>query len=114
MWLLDGYVRMLLETSNMKLIAQILELDSILYSLEDASSYQGVPAFINFDVPGDLTVVDTDLKESISSPTDNDLPSSVNSLNNNLKILTNLIVSNKNALTRIHEAIVSTASTYLD
>ena len=32
MWLLDGYVRMILETSDMKRISQMLELDSILYS----------------------------------------------------------------------------------
>lgn len=116
MWLLDGYIRMLLETSDMKLIAQMLDLDSILYSIEEAGSNVGVPTFIEFDLPEDLkikTVMDIDSTTELSTPINDEISAYLHSINNNLMLLTSLIIANKSVLIEIHKKIISTASTYL-
>ena len=115
-WLLDGYVRMLLETNNLKLIIQLLDLDSILYSIEEASVSQGVPTFIEFNIPSNLhvkTLVDINTKDSISFPSSEELSAYLQSLNNNLTLLTKLITENKNALLLIYKEIIKLSSTYL-
>jgi predicted nucleotidyltransferase len=116
MWLLDGYIRMLLETTDMKLIAQLLHLDSILYSIEEASIKDGSPVFIDFEVPKSISIVDAidiDSETELHTPVTDDLSAYLHSLNNNLMILTSVIISNKKALVEIHKHIVKEATKFL-
>ncbi len=116
MWLLDGYIRMLLESNDMKLIAQLLHLDSILYSIEEAGTNQNAPLYIDFDVPSDLniiTVMDIDSDTEISTPVADELSAYLHSINRNLMILTSLIIANKDNLKSIHNHIIKIASKYL-
>ena len=116
MWLLDGYVRMLLETNDLKLITQLLDLDSILYSIEDASLTQDTPMFIEFDIPPNIKVKsigNIDSSQHIVSPVAEELSAYLHSLNNNLKLLTYLITENKSALGEVYKEIISRASRYL-
>lgn len=116
MWLLDGYIRMILETSDMKLIAQMLDLDSILYSIEEAGSNLGIPTFIEFEIPTDLTIktiMEIDSETEVATPIGDELSAYLHSINTNLMILTSLIIENKSALMEIHKKIIDIASTYL-
>lgn len=116
MWLLDGYVRMLLETMDLKLIAQLLDLDSILYSIEEESFYQHNPTLIDFDIPKQIkaiTLMDIDDETEIMTPVADELNAYLHSLNHNLILLTSLIISNKPALLLIHKKIVEVASNHL-
>ena len=116
MWLLDGYIRMLLETSDIKLITQLLDLDSILYSIEDASLDQGTPTFIEFSIPSKIAIKSIDEinpSAQVVSPVAEELSAYLHSLNNNLALLTMFIVENKPALNQIYKEIISLASKYL-
>ena len=116
MWLLDGYVRMLLETSDIKLITQLLDLDSILYSIEDASLNQSTPLFIEFEIPPKIkvkSISDIDSSHHIVSPVAEELSAYLHSLNSNLKLLTCLITENKSTLGEVYKEIISRASKYL-
>ncbi len=116
MWLLDGYVRMLLETNDMKLISQLLNLDSILYSIEESGATQNTPLYIDFDVPSNLniiTILDIDSDTEVSTPATDELNSYLHSFNNNLMILTSLIIGNKDNLKSIHNHIIKIGSNYL-
>lgn len=115
-WLLDGYVRMLLETNNMILITQLLDLDSILYSIEEASINQGVHSLIEFDIPDDLIVkslsnIDPDYQ--ITLPLYDELSAYLHSLNKNLGLLTKMIVENKPAFMKIYKRIIDISSKHL-
>ena len=116
MWLLDGYIRMLLEATDIKMITQLLDLDSILYSMEEASANQGSPQIIDFDVPNELkikTIADLDENLDIAHPVGEELSAYLHSLNNNLTLLTSLIVANKSELLKIYKEIIHKASKYL-
>lgn len=117
MWLLDGYVRMLLENTDMKLIAQLLSLDSIIYSVEDESRSQGIHSTIDFSIPSGLkvkTIYDIDSKAKLSIPLTDELNDYLQSLNTNLILLSKLIVENRDALMVIYNKIVKTASNKLN
>lgn len=117
MWLLDGYVRMLLENTDMKLIAQLLSLDSIIYSVEHESRSQGIHSTIDFSIPSGLkvkTIYDIDSKAKLSIPLTDELNDYLQSLNTNLILLSKLIVENRDALMTIYNKIVKTASNKLN
>ena len=116
MWLIDGYIRMLLETSDIKLITQLLDLDSILYSIEDASLDQGAPTFIDFQIPKNIkikTIHDINSSVEIVSPVAEELSAYLHSLNNNISLLTKFIEENKSAFNQIYKEIITIASKYL-
>lgn len=116
MWLLDGYVRMLLENTDIKLIAQLLSLDSIIYSVEEECKSQGLYSYIDFDVPSNLkikSISDIDSKSKIATPPKDDLLDYLHSLNHNILLLSKLIIENKTGLTVIYNQIVKAASAKL-
>ncbi len=116
MWLLDGYVRMLLETTDMKRISQLLDLDSIFYSIEEASANQTKPLELDFKIPDKLkvkSIKEIDKRANIAAPVADELSAYLHSLDHNLQILMQFIVSNKPALIEIHKNIIATASKYL-
>ena len=116
MWLLDGYIRMLLETNDLKMITQLLDIDSILYSIEEASINQNMHQYIDFDIPQNLqlkTLSEIDENLEITTPVADELSAYIHSLNHNLGLLNKLISSNKEAFFQIHKNIITTASKYL-
>ncbi len=113
MWLLDGYVRMLLETHDMRLISQLLDLDSILYSIEEADAEY---TSIDFTIPSNIDVValkDIDKSAEIAVPISDELSAYLHSFNHNLALLVKLITANKKSLNRIYKQIINAASTRL-
>lgn len=116
MWLLDGYIRMLLETMDMKLISQLLDIDSILYSIEEAILMQNQYTAIDFEIPSTLKVKslkEIDPKFDITMPVADELSAYLHSLNHNLNLLNAFINANRDAFFTIHKKIVETASKYL-
>lgn len=116
MWLLDGYVRMLLETADLKLITQLLDIDSILYSIEEERLNQNICGYIDFKIPDKIkvkTLAQLDNKAEISSPMADELSAYIHSLNNNLVLLNLIIESNKESFFMIYKSIIATASKYL-
>jgi hypothetical protein len=111
LWLLDGYLRMLLETLDMKLIAQLLDLDSILYSLEDAERENGaigINAFIDFDIPNEVNPVR--FSDDITYPITDELSAYLHSFNKNLLLLARFISKNKDGFGSIYKRIINTAA----
>ncbi len=108
MWLLDGYLRMLLETTDMKLIAQLLDLDSILYSLESVERDEGIHYLIDFDMPHNIKV--NPLNDNIAAPIADELSAYLHSFNRNLLLLTTFIANNKDILSTIYKQIIKAAS----
>lgn len=116
MWLLDGYIRMLLETLDMKLIVELLDIDSILYSIEEAKIKDNQYEEIHFDLPKNLKVISLkqiDKKYEISTPVTDELSAYIHSLDNNLALLTKFIETNKEAFCEIYKNIIATALKYL-
>lgn len=116
MWLLDGYVRMLLETTDMKLIAQLLDLDSILYSIEEAKLGTDEYDLIHteFELPTNIkTILDIDENTELCIPVTNELSAYLHSFNTNLMTLTSLIIANKQVLSDIYKEIINTANKHL-
>lgn len=113
-WLLDGYVRMLLETKDLKMITQLLNIDSILYSIEEVSLQQNQFEYIDFEIPKKIEIVKISEDKELATPVANELSAYIHSLNHNLLILNEFIVSNKEAFVEIHKNIISTASKYLN
>jgi len=113
LWLLDGYIRMLVETTDMKLIAQLLDIDAILYSLEEASIAQDNHTFIDFNIPPDVKPKELKKTFEVAIPITNEARAYLNSLDSNLKILREFIIINKEAFVEIHRNIISIASKYL-
>lgn len=112
MWLLDGYIRMLLETTDLKMIAQLLDIDSILYSIEEAGFDQGSPLLLNFQIPKSLkpkTLSDVE----ITTPVAAELSAYIHSLDHNMKLFVELIKANRAELVKIHQTIIDTAAKYL-
>lgn len=117
-WLLDGYVRMLLETADIKRIAQLLYIDSMLYAIEEASAREGDTLRIDFVMPSKVRVVTlNDISPSspisISKPANDELCTGLRSLNKNIQLLSKLIVANKPALDAIFRSICKTACKHL-
>lgn len=111
-WLLDGYVRMLLETHDLKLIAQLLNIDAMLYSVEEAFLTNGVPTLLDFTVP-DSIKAQVDQTIEIAVPKNNTTDAYIESLDKNVELLAAFIQSNKASLDSIHAIIVETTSKYL-
>ncbi len=115
MWLLDGYIRMILETTDMYLITQLLDLDSILYSIEYESIQQGNHIQIDFEIPNNIKVhhLSVDHIKKYKHPIDDDLNTYVNSLNENLQLLSEFVQLNRSCFEDIHGCIIKVASKYL-
>jgi hypothetical protein len=116
MWLLDGYVRMLLETTDMKLITQLLDLDSILYSIEEAGIKQGNPTFLSFTIPKSIKVLaidEIDASLEVATPVADELSAYLHSLDHNMMLLVKLIEHNRHCLVEIHKNIITMASKLL-
>lgn len=117
MWLLDGYVRMLLETTDLKLISQLLDIDSILYSIEEERLNQNICEYIDFQLPTKIkikTLLQVDRNAEICSPVADELSAYIHSLNNNLILLNRIIEANKESFFLIYKSIIATASKYLN
>jgi hypothetical protein len=114
--ILDGYIRMVLESNDIKLISQLLDLDTILFSLESASRDIDEPLFIDFDVDNVKFIKITDIEEEsdISSPINEDVSSYVHSLVHNLIVLSSVIIANKKNLQQVYKNILTLASKHLD
>lgn len=114
--ILDGYIRMLLESNDIKLIAQLLDLDAILFSVENASRDVDENLFIDFDTSNIVFIKPTDIESEtdISSPINEDISSYVHSLSHNLMVLSSVIISNKLNLLKVYKNILSAANKHLD
>jgi len=112
LWLLNGYVRMLLETKDMKLITQLLNLDSILYSVEEAGVMSDESIDTDFKLPNKLSIAN-DKKIKIAIPEKESASALIKSLNVNIQSLIEFIGSNKNAFKKIYDEIVKTVSKYV-
>lgn len=109
MWLLDGYLRMLLETCDLKLISQLLDLDSILYSIEQSDE---VHSEIDFEIPASVkiqTLKSVDPKAEIKSPISDDIGAYLHSFNDNLNLLIKFVLANKHALDATYKCIIQQA-----
>jgi hypothetical protein len=116
MWLLDGYVRMLLETTDFKLISQLLYIDSLLYTIEEASTKAGHPLVLDFEVPATVNVQSINEvapSSKIAVPIADELSAYVLSLYHNLELLNTLIVANKPALDEIFRLICDVAAQHI-
>lgn len=111
MWLLDGYIRMILETADIKLIAQLLDLDSILYSMTECEEYFGVNTIIDFDIPDDIHALVTKPTDTISCPIADDFTSYLYSFRSNMKLLSQMITENTKALNALYKQIIHAVST---
>lgn len=117
MWLLDGYIKMLLETTDLKRIVQLLDIDSILYSIEEERFNQNIYTHIDFKVSEKInpkTLFDIDPKLKIKSPTVDELHAYIHSLNHNLLLLNKVIDANREAFFIIYKDIIATASKYFN
>jgi hypothetical protein len=110
MWLLDGYVRMLLETVDIKLIAQLLDLDSILYSMVECEDRFGVNAVIDFDIPSDVHALVIKPTGTISYPIADDLTSYLYSFRSNINLLSQMVTENVKAFTALYKQIILAVS----
>jgi hypothetical protein len=112
-WLIDGYVRMLLQSADLKMIAELLHLDSMIYAIEEASAKQDEHIMIEFSIPKMLSITKPNNNIKISMPSSNDLKAYTTSIKSNLSILDKFIKENKEALIEIHKTIINTASKYV-
>lgn len=110
-WMLYSYVRMLLSSHDMKLISQLLNLDSILYSVEEAGVMNNHKVNTDFTLPSRL-IIDTS-KIHISTAKSNSVKDVSKSLNANIHELITFIKRNEDAFKQIHMAIVKQASKHL-
>lgn len=109
MWLLDGYLRMLLETCDIKLISQLLDLDSILYSIEQSDEEY---LELDFEVPPSakvLTLSVVDPKAEIKTPITDDISAYLHSFNDNLGLLIKFVLANKSVLDATYKSIIQQA-----
>lgn len=112
MWLLDGYIKMLLETNDIKLIAQLLNLDLILYSVEESKQIDNNPAAIDFDAPKNLKMTklpNAETNKIKKLEHKDDLTQYIYDVNDNLQLLMQLINLNKDSLAKVYEEINNTA-----
>lgn len=109
MWLLDGYIRMLLETSDIKLVSQLLDLDSILYSIEQEDEHC---CEIEFIIPSTIKVIKSkniDPSGQIHSPKNDEIGSYIRSFNHNMGVLVKFVMTNKSALDAVYKSIIQQA-----
>lgn len=111
-WLLDGYIRMILETNDVLLITQLLNLDSLLRSIEQIKSDDNTNLTIDFKIPSNIKLKPLNKSEKIEIPSNNDLKSCLLSLNNNIALLSKLINLNQDKFEEIYKKIIKTASKY--
>jgi hypothetical protein len=117
MWLLDGYVRMLLETTDIKLMSQLLYIDSLLYTIEDASAKVGHPLALDFVVPPTVSARSIDEvapSSKIAFPIADELSAYVLSLYHNIDLLNTLIVANKAAFDEVFRLICDVAAQHIE
>lgn len=106
-WLIDGYIRMLLESNNLSMIVELLDMNSILRTIEIASKY-------DIDIEYDVAPIKVNrCKDKIDKPLDDTLGSFLHSINNNIKLLGQHILNNKNALDDAYKAILEVAKKHL-
>ncbi len=109
-WMIDRYVRMLLQSKDMKLMAELLNLDGILYSVYQAGTLDDQYIDVGFRMPK----LDIQAKKINIAASKSDTPSAIiEALNVNIKSLISFMRANKKALTKIHSAIVDTAKSHL-
>lgn len=116
MWLLDGYVHMLLQTTDIKLISQLLNIDSLLYTIEEATGNEGHPLALDFVVPRTLKVRplnEVAPSSKIALPVADDLGAYMQALYHNIDLLNTLIVANKPALEEIYRTICEVADQHI-
>lgn len=109
MWLLDGYIRMLLETSDLKLISQLLDLDSILYSIEQEDEHC---CEIDFEIPSPIkvmTIKHIDSSAEIRTPISDDVSAYLHSFNHNMGLFVKFIMTNKSSLDIVYRSIIKQA-----
>jgi hypothetical protein len=109
-WMIDRYVRMLLQSKDMKLIAELLNLDGILYSVYQAGTLDDQYIDVGFKMPK----LDIQAKKINIVAAKADTPNAIiEALNANIKSLISFMHANKKALTKIYSAIVDTAKSHL-
>ncbi len=109
-WMIDRYVRMLLQSKDMKLMAELLNLDGILYSVYEAGTLDDQYIDVGFKIPK----LDIHPKKINIVAAKADTPSSIiPALNANIKSLIEFMNANKQALTKIYSVIVDTAKSHL-
>jgi hypothetical protein len=111
LWLIDGYVRMLLESMDMKLIVQLLGLDSIIYNVEHVARSEGNDGIIDFDIPN-LKIVEHHKKIYIPESHDN-IKNYITSIKHNMNILCMFINDNKQNIEIIYNKIIKDTAKYL-
>ncbi len=110
LWLLNGYVRMLLQTKDLKMVAQMLNLDSILYSVEEAARFDEQRVDTDFKMPK----IRTDGKKLKVAMPDRDTQDALTkALITNLHTLAGFIQTSEDRLKKIYDAIVRQASQHL-
>lgn len=106
-WLIDGYIRMLLESNNLSMIVELLDMNSILRTIEIASKY-------DIDIEYDVAPIKVKkCKDNIEKPIDDTLGSYLHSINTNIKLLEQHILNNKEALNEAYKAILDVAKNHL-
>jgi hypothetical protein len=110
MWLLDGYIRMVLETTDIKMIAQLLDLDGILYSITESEEHYGVNTIIDFNIPPDVHLLVVKTSGTVSCPIADDFTSYLYSFRNNMALLSRTLVDNHASLTALYKQIIQAAS----
>lgn len=113
-WLLDGYIRMLVETADMKLIIQMLGLDSILYSIEEADAYAGTSKCIEFDVPPSTKKIQSNAKSKLSLPANDSIEAYLHASIHNLGSLRQIIKNNESTINTVYKHIVKTGLACFD
>lgn len=110
-WMLNAYVKMLLESQDMKLIAQMLNLDNILYSVAEAGILNNDIIETDFSLPSKLSIDNSCI--DISIPKSKDIEDVVRSLNDNIHTLVQFMKCNDKPLKKIHDAITSATAKHL-
>ncbi len=108
LWMANQYMHELLHSKDMKRIAELLNLDSILYSVEEAGFIDNQQIDTDFKVQANLSTTNTNIKLEI--PERDSINDLITSLNANVQILAEFIDTNKPALTKIYQVIIKTAA----
>ncbi len=111
LWLLNGYVKMLLQSLDIKLISQLLNLDGILYSVEEAGVFDGEYIDTDFKLPKMSNINKNGIK--ISMPTHGSVDAMILSLDKNIITLIKFMEKNTDTLKRVYDEIVKQASKQL-
>ncbi len=106
MSMLDKYVRMLFAggSLNLKLVVQLLNIDSILYYIEEAKKNN---VCIQFQVPRNLTIRVNE--KDLMKPQKEETQEYIRSLVKNLHLLVKALKANKQTINEIHDVIIKAA-----